>query len=131
HRFEGVKALGVDEHVWRHTRRGDKYVTVIIDPDPHPRGHRSCPAAGHGRRPLQASLQAMARRTRRLLARGPGGGHDGRPSPASRPPPPRRCPRRSRSWIPSTLSAWPATPSTNAAAGSSRTLTGTAAVRAT
>ena len=30
-RFEGVRAIGVDEHVWRHTRRGDKYVTVIID----------------------------------------------------------------------------------------------------
>ena len=34
HRFEGVKAIGVDEHVWRHTRRGDKYVTVIIDLTP-------------------------------------------------------------------------------------------------
>jgi transposase len=31
HRFNGVQVLGVDEHVWRHTRRGDKYVTVIID----------------------------------------------------------------------------------------------------
>ncbi len=30
-RFDGVKAIGVDEHVWRHTRRGEKYVTVIID----------------------------------------------------------------------------------------------------
>ena len=30
-RFEGVQVIGVDEHVWRHTRRGDKYVTVIID----------------------------------------------------------------------------------------------------
>jgi transposase len=30
-RFDGVQVLGVDEHVWRHTRRGDKYVTVIID----------------------------------------------------------------------------------------------------
>jgi len=30
-RFDGVRVLGVDEHVWRHTRRGDKYVTVIID----------------------------------------------------------------------------------------------------
>ena len=30
-RFDGVKVLGVDEHVWRHTRKGDKYVTVIID----------------------------------------------------------------------------------------------------
>ena len=25
-RFDGVAVLGVDEHVWRHTRRGDKYV---------------------------------------------------------------------------------------------------------
>jgi transposase len=31
HRFDGVAVFGVDEHVWRHTRRGDKYVTVIID----------------------------------------------------------------------------------------------------
>jgi hypothetical protein len=31
HHFDGVKVVGVDEHVWRHTRRGDKYVTVIID----------------------------------------------------------------------------------------------------
>jgi transposase len=30
-RFDGVKVIGVDEHVWRHTRRGDKYVTVITD----------------------------------------------------------------------------------------------------
>jgi len=30
-RFQGVRVIGVDEHVWRHTRRGDKYVTVIID----------------------------------------------------------------------------------------------------
>ena len=30
-RFDGVKVIGVDEHVWRHTRNGDKYVTVIID----------------------------------------------------------------------------------------------------
>ena len=30
-RFDGVHVVGVDEHVWRHTRRGGKYVTVIID----------------------------------------------------------------------------------------------------
>jgi transposase len=30
-RFDGVRVVGLDEHVWRHTRRGDKYVTVIID----------------------------------------------------------------------------------------------------
>ena len=33
-RFDGVRVLGVDEHVWRHTRRGNKYVTVIIDLTP-------------------------------------------------------------------------------------------------
>ena len=33
-RFDGVTAIGADEHVWRHTRRGDKYVTVIIDLTP-------------------------------------------------------------------------------------------------
>jgi transposase len=30
-RFDGVRVLGVDEPVGRHTRSGDKYVTVIID----------------------------------------------------------------------------------------------------
>ena len=33
-RFDGVKVIGVDEEVWRHTRRGDKYVTVVIDLTP-------------------------------------------------------------------------------------------------
>jgi transposase len=34
HRCDGVKVIGVDEHCWRHTRKGDKYVTVIIDLTP-------------------------------------------------------------------------------------------------
>ena len=33
-RFDGVTTIGVDEHVWRHTRFGDRYVTVIIDLTP-------------------------------------------------------------------------------------------------
>ena len=33
-RFDGVQVVGVDEHVWRHTRKGDRYVTVIIDLTP-------------------------------------------------------------------------------------------------
>lgn len=33
-RFDGVRVIGVDEHVWRHTRLGDKYVTVVIDLTP-------------------------------------------------------------------------------------------------
>ena len=44
HRFDGVEVLGVDEQVWRHTRRGDKYVTVIIDLTPV--RDRSDPADG-------------------------------------------------------------------------------------
>ena len=55
HRFDGVEVLGVDDSpralrsraggapfVWRHTRRGDRYVTVIIDLTPV--RHRSGPA---------------------------------------------------------------------------------------
>jgi transposase len=37
-RFEDVTVLGVDEHAWRHTRRGDRYVTVIIDLTPSRNG---------------------------------------------------------------------------------------------
>ncbi len=33
-RLDAVRVIGVDEHVWRHPRRGDKYVTVIIDLTP-------------------------------------------------------------------------------------------------
>jgi transposase len=33
-RLDGVHVIGVDEHAWRHTRRGNKYVTVIIDLTP-------------------------------------------------------------------------------------------------
>ena len=33
-RFDGVRVIGVDEHVWRHTPYGDNYVTVILDLTP-------------------------------------------------------------------------------------------------
>jgi transposase len=33
-RFDGVRVVGADEHAWRHTRHGDKYVTVVIDLTP-------------------------------------------------------------------------------------------------
>ena len=29
-----MRVIGVDEHVWRHTPYGDKYVTVILDVTP-------------------------------------------------------------------------------------------------
>ena len=34
HRLDAVEVLGVDEHVWRHTKTGDKYVTVMVDLTP-------------------------------------------------------------------------------------------------
>ena len=33
-RFERVRVIGADEHVWRHTPYGNKYVTVILDLTP-------------------------------------------------------------------------------------------------
>ena len=33
-RFDGVRVIGVDEHVWRHTPYGDKFVNVILDVNP-------------------------------------------------------------------------------------------------
>lgn len=41
-RFSGVKVIGVDEHAWRDTRKGDKYVNAIIDLTPDP-GRRRGP----------------------------------------------------------------------------------------
>ena len=69
-RFDGVAVIGVDEHVWRHTRRGDKYVTFDHRPDPDPRRHRSVPAAGHGAGPLQAGVQVLAGQPASGMARG-------------------------------------------------------------
>ncbi|NYJ65991.1 transposase [Pseudoclavibacter chungangensis] len=33
-RLDGVTVIGVDEHAWRHTRLGDRFVTVVIDLTP-------------------------------------------------------------------------------------------------
>ncbi len=33
-RLDGVAVIGVDEHAWRHTRLGDRYVSVVIDLTP-------------------------------------------------------------------------------------------------
>ena len=58
-RCEGVRVIGVDEHVWHHTPYGDKYVTVILDVTPvHDR--RSLWALGHGPGPIQAGLYNLA-----------------------------------------------------------------------
>ena len=38
HRLDGVAVIGVDEHVWRHTSRGSRYVTVVVDLAPRSEG---------------------------------------------------------------------------------------------
>jgi len=77
-RFDGVAVIGVDEHVWRHTRRGDRYVTVIIDLTPIRRRHRPGTTLGHGRRPVQGRVQDLARRPTPSVARRRRGRRDGR-----------------------------------------------------
>ena len=67
-RLDGVTTIGVDEHVWRHTRRGDKYVTVIIDLT-RSGEHRPGAVVGHGRGPLETGVQTVAGRPRQHLAR--------------------------------------------------------------
>ena len=91
HRFDGVTVIGVDEHVWRHTRRGDKYVTVIIDLTPIRDG--TGPARlldmveGRSKKAFKSGWPSARRpgATRWKWWRWTG-------SPDSRPPPPRSCP---------------------------------------
>ena len=92
-RFDGVRVLGVDEHVWRHTRKGDKYVTVIIDLT----GIRD----GTGPARLMDMVEGRSKRAFRpgspsVLRPGATPSRSSRwtASPASRPPPARSCPGR-------------------------------------
>ena len=124
HRFDGVQVIGVDEHVWRHTRRGDKYVTVIIDLTPVRDG------TGPARlldmvpgRSKQAFQQWLADRAA-AVARRCGGRRDGRVHRVQDRHH-RGTARRGRGdGSRSTSSAWPATRWTAAAAASSNRLHG-------
>ena len=88
--------------VWRHTRRGDRYVTVMIDLTPV--RDRSGPARlvdvvpGRSKKPLQDL--ALPARPRLAWARR--GGSHGRLHRVPRAPPARSPPRPGRSWTPFT-----------------------------
>ena len=45
-RFEGVRVIGVDEHVWRHTRKGDKYAPSSSELPPVRWTRRVCAVVG-------------------------------------------------------------------------------------
>ena len=65
--FDGAAAIGVGEHVWRHTRRSDNRVTVVIDLTGIPDGTGPARLLDMAR-PLQAGLQGLAGRTTAGLA---------------------------------------------------------------
>jgi transposase len=123
-RFDGVTAIGVDEHAWRHTRRGDKYVTVIID--------LSAVRAGTGPARLLDMVQGRSKQAfKTWLADRPDAWRDkveivamdgftGFKTAAVE-----ELPAAVAVMDPSTSSAWPATPWTAAAAESSRRSTAT------
>ena len=78
HRFDGVRVIGVDEHVWRHTRRGDKYVTVIIDLTAIRDGTGPARLLDMVEGRSKQAFKQWLRRTRPVVARRRGGGRDGR-----------------------------------------------------
>ena len=121
-RCEGVRVIGVDEHVWRHTPYGDKYVTVILDLTPirDRRGPsrlldmiRAAPSGsskpGWPPSPIRG---ASALRSSRWMD-----------SPALRAQPPKSSQTRGRSWTPSTSCTFPVMLSMSAAGASSKNFT--------
>ena len=74
-RLDGVEAIGVDGHVWRHTRTGGRYVTVIVDLTPRRHGPGLTARRGRGRK--REGVRPMARRAPAVVLREGGGGRDG------------------------------------------------------
>jgi hypothetical protein len=60
-----VRVIGVDEHAWWQTHRGDRFVTVIIDPDPVARGHRTGAGCSNSSRPLETGCSSVGYKPRR------------------------------------------------------------------
>ena len=123
-RFEGVKVIGVDEHVWRHTRRGDKYVTVIIDLTPVRDG--AGPARlldmveGRSKAAFKTWLADRDDAFRDAVEVVAMDGFTGFKTAAAE-----EIPDAVTVMDPSTSCAWPVTPSTGAGAGSNSRSTGT------
>lgn len=60
-RLDGVTTVGVDEHLWRHTRNGDNLRHRHHRPDPDKDQNRTITPSGRGRGPLEAGVQVLAR----------------------------------------------------------------------
>jgi hypothetical protein len=129
-RFDGVKVVGVDEHVWRHTCRGDKYATVIIDLT----GIRE----GTGPARLLDMVEGRSKQAfKTWLAERPQAWRDAVEVVAMdgftgfKTGPPRSCPTPWPSWILFMWCGWPVTRRTCAVVGSSRPPVATVVARAT
>ena len=125
------QAIGVDEHVWRHTRRGDKYVTVIIDLTPVRDGTGPARLLDMVPGRSKQAFQHVAGRACPGVARRRGGRRDGRVHRVQDRHHRGTARRHRGDGPPSTWSGWPATRWTAAAAGSNRRSTATEAAPTT
>ena len=122
--------LSLDEHVWRHTRRGDKNVTVILDLPPV--RDRTGPAQlldvieDRSRKTLKTWLATRGSSWREQVEVVAMDGFTGLKSATGE-----ELPRPRRSRIPSTSCPWPPTTSTSAATASYERSQGGGAGRAT
>nr|WP_245866534.1 transposase [Serinibacter salmoneus] len=118
HRFDGATVIGVDEHVWHNTRRGQKYVTAVIDLTPI--RDDTCPARlldmveGRSKQAFKAWLAARAKPWRECVEVAAMDGYTKTAAAVELPP-------ATVSWIPSTSSGWVVTPWAGADSGSRRT----------
>ena len=67
-RFEGVRVIGVDEHVWRQHPLRRQICHRHLGLDAHPRTPRPLPTLGHDPGSLQAGLQNLASLPPRYVA---------------------------------------------------------------
>ena len=121
-RFDGVRVIGVDKHVWRHTPYGDKYVTVILDLTPI--RDRRGPSRlldmvqGCSKVVFKTWLASRPDTWRSRIEVVAMDGFTGFKSAAAE-----ELPARGRSWIPSMSCAWPVILSMSAAGASSKNST--------
>ena len=85
-RLDGVTTVGVDEHVWRHTRNGDNLRHRHHRPDPDKDQNRPITPSGRGRGPLEADDRCLGSKPRPRRSGTESRSSRWTGSPATRPP---------------------------------------------